>query len=196
LRWLSASSLSARFAPAPSRSSFASGVGPDLFNQFSGLVAQYYNARVIAPIDFAAMGYADEAALTSQYMNGFDGARFGGRLYGIPTEVSNWVCYANNRIWKEAGLDPGHDFPTTWEALPTVAEKLTQRHANGVPLLVPMRARKKWMDRTGPAMTSERPMRHSRRALAFNVTAGLGPAIHVLCRCAREKRGWTAQGWP
>ncbi len=56
---------------------FASGGGPDLFNQFSGLVAQYYHARVIAPIDFAAMGYADAAALTSQYMNGFDGARFG-----------------------------------------------------------------------------------------------------------------------
>ena len=113
---------------------FASGAGPDLFNQFSGLVAQYYNARVIAPVDFAAMGYADEAALTSQYLNGFDGARFAGRLYGIPTEVSNWACYANNKIWKEAGLDPGHDFPTTWEALPAIAEKLTQRDANGVPL--------------------------------------------------------------
>jgi multiple sugar transport system substrate-binding protein len=113
---------------------FASGAGPDLFNQFSGLVAQYYNARVIAPIDFAAMGFADEAALTGQYLNGFDGARFAGRLYGVPTEVSNWACYANNKIWKEAGLDPGHDFPATWEALPAIAEKLTQRDANGVPL--------------------------------------------------------------
>ncbi|MGA8196153.1 MAG: extracellular solute-binding protein [Acetobacteraceae bacterium] len=113
---------------------FASGAGPDLFNQFSGLVAQYYNARVIAPIDFAAMGFSDEAALTGQYLNGFDGARFAGRLYGVPTEVSNWACYANNKIWKEAGLDPGHDFPATWEALPAIAEKLTQRDANGVPL--------------------------------------------------------------
>ena len=76
---------------------FASGAGPDLFNQFSGLVAQYYNARVLAPIDFAAMGYADETALTSQYMNGFDGTRFAGRLYGVPTEVSNWACYAQQQ---------------------------------------------------------------------------------------------------
>ncbi len=113
---------------------FASGAGPDLFNQFSGLVAQYYNARVLAPIDFGAMGYADEAALTNQYLNGFDGARFAGRLYGVPTEVSNWSCYANNKIWQEAGLDPNRDFPTTWEAFPAVAEKLTQRDANGVPL--------------------------------------------------------------
>lgn len=113
---------------------FASGAGPDLFNQFSGLVAQYYNARVIAPIDFGAMGYADEAALTGQYLNGFDGARFAGRLYGIPTEVSNWACYANNKMWKDAGLDPDRDFPKTWEAMPAVAEKLTLRDANGVPV--------------------------------------------------------------
>ena len=72
-------------------------------------------------------------ALTSQYLTGFDGIRFGGKLYGLPIEVSNWVCYANNAIWKEAGLDPDKDFPKTWEALPAVMEKLTKRDANGVP---------------------------------------------------------------
>ena len=54
-------------------------------------------------------------------------------LYGVPTEVSNWACFANNAIWREAGLDPDKDWPKTWEAVPAVAEKLTQRDANGVP---------------------------------------------------------------
>lgn len=112
---------------------FASGAGPDLFNQASTLVAQYYNARILAPIDYAAMGLADEKALTSQYLSGFDGIRFNGKLYGVPTEVSNYACYLNNKLWKEAGLDPAKDFPTTWEAMPTLAEKLTVRDANGVP---------------------------------------------------------------
>jgi multiple sugar transport system substrate-binding protein len=112
---------------------FASGAGPDLFNQTSNLVAQYYNARILAPIDYEAMGLADEKALTSQYLSGFDGIRFAGRLYGVPTEVSNFACYLNNTLWKAAGLDPSHDFPTTWEAMPAVAEKLTVRDANGVP---------------------------------------------------------------
>jgi multiple sugar transport system substrate-binding protein len=97
------------------------------------MVAQYYNSRILAPIDYDAMGLADEKALTSQYLTGFDGIRFGGKLYGVPTEVSNYACYLNNTLWKAAGLDPSRDFPTTWEAMPAVAEKLTVRDANGVP---------------------------------------------------------------
>lgn len=112
---------------------FASGSGPDVFMNTILLVGQYQSAKILAPVDFAAMGFADEKALTSQYLTGFDGARFGGKAYGIPIEVSNWACYANNAIWKEAGLDPDKDFPRTWEQVPAVAEKLTKRDANGVP---------------------------------------------------------------
>jgi len=112
---------------------FASGSGPDLFNQSVLMVAQYYSSRVLAPIDYAAMGYADENALTSNYLTGFDGIRFAGKLYGVPTEVSNYACYLNNTIWKIAGLDPNRDFPKTWEEMPVLAEKLTVRDANGVP---------------------------------------------------------------
>ena len=113
---------------------FAAGSGPDLFNNTSTLVTQYFAARILAPIDYAAMGYADEAALLAKYQGGFDGIRFQGKLYGVPTEVSNWACFANNAIWKEAGLDPAKDWPKTWEALPAVAEKLTKRDQNGVPI--------------------------------------------------------------
>lgn len=114
---------------------FAAGSGPDMFNNTSTLVTQYYNAKILAPIDYAAMGLADEAALLAKYSgNGFDGIRFQGKLHGIPTELSNWACFANNAIWAEAGLDPKKDWPRTWEALPAVAEKLTKRDANGVPV--------------------------------------------------------------
>ena len=113
---------------------FAAGSGPDLFNNSSTLVSQYFAARILAPIDYAAMGYADEAALLAKYQGGFDGIRFQGKLYGVPTEVSNWACFANNAIWKEAGLDPAKDWPKTWEGLPAVAEKLTRRDQNGVPV--------------------------------------------------------------
>jgi len=113
---------------------FASGSGPDVFNQVSSLVAQYYNSHIVAPVDLAAMGYADEKALTSKYLSGFDGIRFAGKLYGVPTEVSNFACYTNNALWKEAGLDPKKDFVKTWEELPALAEKLTKRDSNGVPV--------------------------------------------------------------
>jgi multiple sugar transport system substrate-binding protein len=112
---------------------FASGSGPDVFMNSNLLVAQYQSARILAPVDTAALGYADEKALTSLYLTGFDGIRFQGKIYGLPIEVSNWVCYVNNTIWKDAGLDPDKDFPKTWEELPAIAEKLTKRDANGVP---------------------------------------------------------------
>ena len=60
---------------------FAAGSGPDVFNQSSTLVTQYFNARVLAAVDYASMGLADEAALTSQYVGEFDGIRFQNRLY-------------------------------------------------------------------------------------------------------------------
>lgn len=120
--------------PTKLLTAFASGAGPDVFNAFSALVAQYYNARVLAPVDYAALGYADAQALAATYTGGLDGIRFAGKLYGVPTEVSNWACFANNALWKEAGLDPDKDFPGTWDALPAIAEKLTKRDANGVPI--------------------------------------------------------------
>jgi multiple sugar transport system substrate-binding protein len=119
--------------PTKLLTAFAAGSGPDIFNAASMLVAQYYNARILAPIDYAAMGLAGEAAFASKFSSGLDGIRFQGKLYGVPTEVSNWACFTNNTIWREAGLDPDKDFPKTWEAFPAIAEKLTQRDTNGVP---------------------------------------------------------------
>jgi multiple sugar transport system substrate-binding protein len=113
---------------------FAAGSGPDLFNNTSTLVTQYFAARILASIDYDALGYANEAALLAKFQGGFDGIRFQGKLYGVPTEVSNWACFANNAIWREAKLDPKTDWPKTWESLPAVAEKLTKRDQNGVPI--------------------------------------------------------------
>ena len=92
---------------------FAAGSGPDLFNNTSTLVTQYFAARILAPIDYDALGYANEAALLAKFQGGFDGIRFQGKLYGVPTEVSNWACFANNAIWREAKLDPKTDWPKT-----------------------------------------------------------------------------------
>lgn len=112
----------------------ASGSGPDLFNQATFAIGQFYSQGVLAPIDAAAAGYADQAAVYKAYESGdalLAGATFDKTLYGLPTELSAYACYTNDDLWKKAGLDPAKDFPTTWEDLKTVAEKLTVRDANG-----------------------------------------------------------------
>ncbi len=112
----------------------ASGSGPDLFNQATFAIGQFYSQGVLAPIDAAAAGYADQADVYKAYESGdalLAGATFDKTLYGLPTELSAYACYTNDDLWKKAGLDPAKDFPTTWEDLKTVAEKLTVRDANG-----------------------------------------------------------------
>lgn len=112
----------------------ASGAGPDLFNVDSFSVGDYYAQGNLVPVDAKAAGYADQQAIYDAYEGGQDmlaGATFDGQLYGLPTEWSAYACYTNNALWDAAGLDPVKDFPTTWEDMKTVAEKLTVRDANG-----------------------------------------------------------------
>ena len=112
----------------------ASGSGPDLFNQATFAMGDFYTQGILAPIDPVAAGYADEQAMFDAYAFGeslLAGAVFDDVLYGLPTELSTYACYANDDLWAAAGLDPETDFPTTWEDLKTVAEQLTIRDDTG-----------------------------------------------------------------
>lgn len=112
----------------------ASGSGPDLFNQATFAMGDYYNQDVLAPIDPVAAGYADEQAVFDAYSFGENllaGAVFDDVLYGLPTELSTYACYTNDDLWAAAGLDPATDFPETWEELKDVAEQLTIRDDTG-----------------------------------------------------------------
>jgi multiple sugar transport system substrate-binding protein len=112
----------------------ASGAGPDLFNQATFAIGQFYNQGILVPVDAEAAGYADQAAIYDAYESGnalLAGATFDGTLYGLPTELSAYACYTNNVLWEAAGLDPVEDFPTTWEEMATVAEQLTVRDESG-----------------------------------------------------------------
>ncbi len=113
----------------------ASGTGPDLFNQATFAMGQFYAQGNIVPVDATAAGYTDQKAIYDSYAFGdsmLAGATFDGTLYGLPTELSTYACFTNNALFKAAGLDPVKDFPATWEDMKTVAEKLTVRDASGV----------------------------------------------------------------
>ena len=119
------------------QTALASGAGPDVFNQFTLFNAQFYAQGMLAEVDPVAMGYQtieDVYALYGEGMVGetvLAGDTFNGVLYGLPTELSNYACYANDDLWMEAGLDPATDFPATWEGLTDVATQLTVRGDDG-----------------------------------------------------------------
>lgn len=116
------------------RTALASGQGPDLFAQWNGDIGTFYAEGAIVPVSAEALGLASQEELMNQYVapaNTLQGAIFDGKLYGIPNEVSIYACYANKALFAEAGLDADADFPTTWEQMKEVAEKLTKRDADG-----------------------------------------------------------------
>ncbi|MBC7811438.1 MAG: extracellular solute-binding protein, partial [Burkholderiales bacterium] len=118
----------------------ATGTGPDLTNQFTAYIAPFYAQGAIAPVDPVAMGFESQDDIFALYGEGdlgrnlLAGATFEDTLYGVPTELSTYACYTNNALWEAAGLDPATDFPTTWEGMLDIAEQLTVRDANGVPV--------------------------------------------------------------
>lgn len=114
---------------------FAGGQGPAVFNNASFNLGQYMASGILAPADLAAIGVASIDELKAKYGVGVDGATIGGKVYGLPTEVSDYLCAANTKLWQAAGLDPTKDAPKTWEDMVTVANKLTQRDASGVPVV-------------------------------------------------------------
>lgn len=114
----------------------ASGSGPNIFNDWTGSIGQFHAAGIIAPLNWEAAGFESEQAVYDAYEAGENllaGAVFNDVIYGLPTELSIYACYANNSMFEEAGLDPETDFPETWEEMLEVAEQLTIRE-DGVPV--------------------------------------------------------------
>lgn len=115
----------------------ASGQGPDVFNQWTAYIGQFYQSGLLAPVDPKPLGFDSIDEVYALYGEAGEkllaGATFDGVLYGIPTELSIYGCYANNDLFREAGLDPEKDFPKTWEQMREVAEKLTVRDSGGSP---------------------------------------------------------------
>jgi multiple sugar transport system substrate-binding protein len=107
---------------------FAAQKAPDIFNLESDQEWQYIEGERVAPVDLEAVGYSSYKALQNDYLPvTFNGALYEGKIYGLPLEITNWCIYLNNKYYKEVGLDPAKDYPTTWEQMVDVAEKLTIR---------------------------------------------------------------------
>jgi multiple sugar transport system substrate-binding protein len=83
---------------------------------------------MLAPVDPTAFGFKDQAEMEKAYVPGsldpFKGPD--GKVYGIPFEYNSWPMVINDRIFKEAGLDPEKDYPKTWEEVGTIGAKLAK----------------------------------------------------------------------
>jgi multiple sugar transport system substrate-binding protein len=110
---------------------FAAHQGPDIFNQEQSPAFPYIVNQRVAPIDPVAVGYPNIQAVHDAYQAGtLDGATYEGNLYGLPLEFTNWCIFLNTKIFREAGLNPGADYPKTWEEMVTVSQELVIREGD------------------------------------------------------------------
>lgn len=107
---------------------FSANNAPDIFNL---PIEQEYGYMVhgrVASVNYDAIGYKDASDLVNNYLVGtFDDVTMDGKIYGLPLELTNWSIYINERIFKDAGLDPEKDWPKTWEEMADISEKLVLR---------------------------------------------------------------------
>jgi multiple sugar transport system substrate-binding protein len=105
------------------------GVGPDLFNTYSGMdLVGYVRAGIALDItdDLAAMGLD----IGTLYPASDSVIKLDGRVYGFPTNVGADALWFNKDIFEERGI-PYPQGPWTWEQFITLAQKMTERDENG-----------------------------------------------------------------
>ena len=115
--------------PAKITSLFAAGSAPELFNPSSNPSTAMIDRGWTAEVDYKAIGLGSAQKLVDAYAwpTALDGWKWKGKYYGLPTEISNYCLYLNNRLFRKAGLDPQKDYPRDWDQMVEVARKLTVR---------------------------------------------------------------------
>jgi len=107
---------------------FSANQGPDIFNLEIFDEYQFISNGRVAPVDYRAAGYRNVRDLQGKYLPGMlDPVTEGGKIYGLPLELTNWCVYLNKNIFRDAGLDPEKDYPKTWEDIVSVSEKIVKR---------------------------------------------------------------------
>lgn len=103
----------------------------DMFADATPLGA-YFAKGLVAPVDYKAMGFDSLAALNAKYISqGLTPFSYEGRRYAIPNEATSYGFFINQKLFRDAGLDPVKDAPTTWEQVRALSKRIVKRDAAG-----------------------------------------------------------------
>ncbi len=107
---------------------FAANAGPDIFNLEIFDEYQYITNGRVAQVDYAMAGYRNAKDLESKYLPGMlSPVTEGGKIYGLPLELTNWALYLNQKIFRDAGIDLDKTYPKTWEDVMAMSERIVKR---------------------------------------------------------------------
>ncbi len=112
---------------------FAANQGPDIFHTQLEDSFAFITNKLAAPVSLEAFNASDTRQILDRYVDGsLDPMYINGSLYGIPLELLNWCIYINDRIFRDAGLDPDTDYPKTWEDVVRLSEQIVLRDGDTI----------------------------------------------------------------
>lgn len=110
---------------------FATGTAPEGFVSQDWFMPLWLDKNLILPLDVQRLGYSSLDVFREDFAPAFvSGAIKDGKAYGYPLWFYGYPNYLNAKQFKEVGLDPEKDAPTTWDELGQVAQKLTVREGD------------------------------------------------------------------
>jgi len=113
---------------------YTAGLAPDLVFIATRDAAQYIEAGMVVPVDFAALSAGNKRAFFDRYLPGLEGAiSYKGQLYNLPAEITSGGMLYNQDILNQAGI---RQIPTTWQELTTIGAKISNYDASGKPTRV------------------------------------------------------------
>jgi len=113
----------------------AAGNSPDIINLLDYLFPKYVDKGLLAPVNPEMFGVSSTEEVKGLYIDrAVEGLEFDGKLYGVPAENNTMAMFLNAKHFEEVGLDAYDpaNWPTTWDKLFELAEKLTVRDKDGV----------------------------------------------------------------
>jgi multiple sugar transport system substrate-binding protein len=111
----------------------ATGTAPEIFELGDWFFPTYFAKNLLDPVPAEAFGYKSTAEMLDAFVPGSLAAMtHGGKLYGVPDFMASHSLYVNNRLFREAGLDPTKDAPKTWDDVARLNKVLTRKRGDQI----------------------------------------------------------------
>jgi multiple sugar transport system substrate-binding protein len=111
----------------------ATGTAPEIFELGDWFFPTYFAKNLLDPVPPEAFGYKSLAEMLDAFVPGSLAAMtHGGKLYGVPDFMASHSLYVNNRLFREAGLDPAKDAPKTWDDVARLNRVLTRKRGDQI----------------------------------------------------------------
>ncbi len=111
----------------------ATGTAPEIFELGDWFFPTYFAKDLLDPAQPEAFGHRSVQEMLDAYVPGSLAAMlYKGKLYGVPDFMASHSLFVNNRLFREAGLDPTKDAPRTWDDVARLNRVLTKKRGEQV----------------------------------------------------------------